>query len=192
MSIHKVPKTTTSRPAVIGTDGREAYPRFWVALYTRPKSEKKTALELTRHGIEIYAPLQVQMRQWSDRKKKIEVPVIPMIVFAFVDDSQLKEIQRHPLILKILTKPGDKTAARIPAEQIERLKLILGQTDVVVEFDPQAFEINDVVEITRGHFKGLKGEIHDCPDGVTELIVRIELLGGAKLKINKRDLIHIK
>lgn len=178
-------------PPVNGTDGREACRKFWVAVYTRPRSEKKVAKVLEASGVEVYLPIQTQIRKWSDRKKKIEVPVIPMVVFVKVNECQIANISQHSLVIKFISRPGENKAACIPEIQINNLKFILGQSDIPVEFDSDPYKINDSVEVIRGYFKGLKGEIHDCPDGTTDLIVRIDLLGGAKLKINKQDLIHI-
>lgn len=172
------------------TDGREARSKFWIAFYTKPRCEKKVAQELRKRDIEIYIPIQIQIHRWSDRKKKIEIPIIPMVVFAKVDECQMATISQHVHIIKFISYPGEKKAARIPETQINNLKFILGQSDTPVEFDYTPFKIDDTVEVIRGYFKGLKGEIHECSDGTTELIVRIDLLGGAKLKINKLDLIH--
>lgn len=75
-----------------GTDDREACSKFWIAAYTRPRSEKKVATELSKSGIETYVPIQKQLRIWSDRKNKIEMAVIPMIIFVRILKSQ--ELQR--------------------------------------------------------------------------------------------------
>ena len=47
----------------------------WYALYTQPRQEKKVVSRLEQLGIEVYCPLLIQVRQWSDRKKKVEVPL---------------------------------------------------------------------------------------------------------------------
>jgi hypothetical protein len=36
---------------------------------------EKVAEQLTKMGIECYCPLITQVRQWSDRKKKVVVPL---------------------------------------------------------------------------------------------------------------------
>ncbi len=48
------------------TGDREACSKFWIAAYTRPRSERKAAQELAKLGIETYVPVQKQMRLWSD------------------------------------------------------------------------------------------------------------------------------
>jgi transcription antitermination factor NusG len=69
----------------------------WLAVYTNSRSEKKVAQRLTDLGLEIYCPLKVEYRIWSDRKKKVEVPVFPSYVFV-----HLEEVDR----LKVLDTPG--------------------------------------------------------------------------------------
>jgi len=177
---------------VNGTDDREARPKFWIAAYTKPRSEKKTASELARLGIETYVATQFQIRQWSDRKKKVEIVVIPSVIFAYILEEQLNMVSFHRNILKVITKPGEKQAAKIPTEQIDKLKFILGQTDVPVLFDPSIFFVHDTVRVVRGPFVGLIGEIVCCNDGTLELIVQIDLLGGAKMTIDKTEIELIK
>lgn len=36
---------------------------------------------LTNLGVTAYCPLVTTVRQWSDRKKKIQVPIIPRVIF---------------------------------------------------------------------------------------------------------------
>ncbi len=93
---------------VNGTDDREARSKFWIAAYTRPRSERKLAQELSKLGIETYVPIQFQLRQWSDRKKKIDVMIIPMIVFAHITEADVATIRTRPHALRILTYPGQK------------------------------------------------------------------------------------
>lgn len=60
----------------------------WYVVYTKPKWEKKVAEQLRNKGIECYCPLITQVRQWSDRKKKVEVPLFNSYVFVQLPDSE--------------------------------------------------------------------------------------------------------
>ena len=46
----------------------------WYAVYTKPNLEKKVTSSLENKGIVVYCPLQKVERQWSDRKKILEIP----------------------------------------------------------------------------------------------------------------------
>ena len=48
--------------------------RKWFVLYTKPRTEIKVSQRLSVLGIENYLPTRVEVRKWSDRKKKIIVP----------------------------------------------------------------------------------------------------------------------
>jgi transcription antitermination factor NusG len=53
----------------------------WYIVHTKAKWERKVAQELNKLGIECYCPLITQERQWSDRKKKLIVPLFSGSVF---------------------------------------------------------------------------------------------------------------
>lgn len=172
---------------VNGTDDREARSKFWIALYTRPRSEKKVKAFLDKNGIEAYLPIQKQMRQWSDRKKQVDVVVIPMVIFVYASKGEICQIINHPLILKPFTFPGSKNIATIPADQIARLKFILGQSDYPVSFDSTEYKIKDKVHVVRGPLMGLTGEVINYDNTCLEIAVPVGLAGSARLKIEKTD-----
>lgn len=60
----------------------------WYVLITKPKSEKKVAEKLQERGIEVCCPVRVEVRQWSDRKKKVEVPLLPSMILVKLEDNQ--------------------------------------------------------------------------------------------------------
>ena len=64
----------------------------WFALYTKPRNEKKVAENLAALGIEVYCPLVTTIKQWSDRKKKVESPLIPSYVFVKIEEANRKEV----------------------------------------------------------------------------------------------------
>ena len=49
--------------------------RCWHALYVRSRAEKKVLAQLEDKGIQAYLPLIAQVKQWSDRRKKVEEPL---------------------------------------------------------------------------------------------------------------------
>ena len=57
----------------------------WFALYTRHRFEKKVAARLEDKGIESFLPLHTVLRQWSDRRKKVEEPLFNCYVFVHIN-----------------------------------------------------------------------------------------------------------
>lgn len=60
-------------------------------------TEKKVGERLSKLGIENYVLTQMEMHQWSDRKKKIERVVMPMVVFVHTDEHTEKQIRNYSL-----------------------------------------------------------------------------------------------
>lgn len=60
----------------------------WYVLYTKPRNEKKLAMLLEQKGNQVYCPLHETIRQWSDRKKKVQEPVFKSYVFVWLGDYE--------------------------------------------------------------------------------------------------------
>ena len=64
----------------------------WYVLHTKPRSEKKVEEQLLSLGINAYSPTRPEIRFWSDRKKRIEVPVLPSMVLVNIDDNEINKV----------------------------------------------------------------------------------------------------
>ena len=171
-----------------GTTDREAYPKRWIAVLVQMCTEKKVGERLTKLGIENYVPTQMEIHQWSDRKKKIERVVMPMVVFLHTDEHTEKQIRNYSYIYKVLSYPGHKNAAVIPDQQIEQLKFMLHHADTEVNVTDSLLKVGDEVEVIRGSLKGLKGNICYIEENKPMIGVYMNLLGYVCVMINKNDI----
>ena len=64
----------------------------WFALYTKPRTELKVSQRLSVLGIENYTPTRMEVRQWSDRKKKIVVPLLPSMVLVNLLEKNVNKV----------------------------------------------------------------------------------------------------
>jgi transcriptional antiterminator RfaH len=64
----------------------------WWVLYTNPRAEMKVAQQLERIGVEAYCPVRMEIRQRSDRKKKIWVPLLPSMVLVNIDEQEKNKV----------------------------------------------------------------------------------------------------
>ena len=169
------------------TTDREAHPKRWIAALVQMCTEKKVGERLTKLGVENYVPTQTEIRQWSDRKKKVERVVIPMVVFVRTDEKTERSLRMHFFIRKILTYPGQTAAAVIPDDQIDRLKFMLRQSDSPVEMMEQHLQVGDKVHIVRGALRGLEGEFYKNVDK-SMVAIHIEALGYACVSVSVEDI----
>ena len=180
-----------SKSVVSVTTDREAHPKRWIAALVQMCTEKKVGERLTKLGMENYVPTQTEIRQWSDRKKKVERVVIPMVVFVHTDEKTERSLRMQSFIRKILTYPGQTAAAVIPDDQIERLKFMLKQSDSPVEMMEPNLQIGDKVQILRGALKGLEGELCKCVPEKSMVAIRIDGLGYACVSVSVEDIERI-
>lgn len=63
----------------------------WYVLYTKPRSEKKTAKILEDRGITVYCPLVNSVKQWSDRKKAVAEPLFRSYIFVHLSNYRTEQ-----------------------------------------------------------------------------------------------------
>lgn len=145
----------------------------WYAVRTRSRAEKKVAERISPYG-EVYLPIQTQWRQWSDRKKKVEVPLIPSFVFIKVTERELLNTVREDGVVGVLRFLGKPAVVR--EEEIEVLKLLTQQGEGVQQINPIDLSKGDLVEVMRGSFAGMQATyIHH--QGKHKVIVTMEATG---------------
>jgi transcriptional antiterminator RfaH len=126
--------------------------RRWYVIYTRPKFEKKAFKSLTEKGILSYLPLKKTIRQWHDRKKKIEVPVFPNYIFVQINESEVPGVYSLPGFVRFVST--GRTPDVIPQKKMDMIKVLLNGE---FETSTEEFEARDCVQVLSGPFKDLKG-----------------------------------
>ena len=66
----------------------DAVRRQWLVAYVQSCLEKRTARRLAAMGIECYLPIQSEIHQWSDRRKRVDRLIIPMMIFVHVTPQE--------------------------------------------------------------------------------------------------------
>jgi len=130
--------------------------KHWYAVYTRPRAEKQVYLQLIETGINAFLPLYKTLRQWSDRKKWVEVPLFSSYVFVCIDASDYDRVLHTNGVVKYVCFEGK--AAAIPQDQIDNLKLIIN-SNADIEVTDRKLKPGQQVEVTHGTLKGLRGEL---------------------------------
>ena len=62
-------------------------PKKWYAVHTRARHEKAVAAQLRGRGVETYLPLVEEIHRWSDRRKRVQVPLFPGYAFIHACES---------------------------------------------------------------------------------------------------------
>jgi transcription antitermination factor NusG len=144
----------------------------WYALYTLPRWEKKIARKLDEKGFTVYCPLNVVLRQWSDRKKKVQEPLFKGYVFVQVEEQQKWEVKSIQGIMNYVYRNGKPGVIR--DEEIETIKRFLNHfTEIQVE--EYKLDVESKVRIKGGVLMNYQGTIIEVAGN--RAFVRIESMG---------------
>ena len=146
--------------------------RYWYAVYTKPRWEKKVASLLEAKGIEYYCPLNKVVKQWSDRKKIVLEPLFKSYVFVQVEEKEkwnLLNINGIVNYVHWLGKP-----AKIKDSEIETVKKFLNEFSGIEVVD-ETSAINSTVKIKHGVLMNYQGILMEVSGNKAS--VKIESMG---------------
>lgn len=128
----------------------------WYVLYTKPRNELKVAEGLTKIGVENYCPTVTEVKQWSDRRKKVTSPLFKSYVFVQLPASKREQVFDVPGVVRYLFWLGKP--ARVKDEEIEVIKKWLS-SDEVEDVEIDHLSPGDHITIASGKFQGQKAVI---------------------------------
>jgi len=130
----------------------------WLAIYTRPRWEKKVDALLKEKGIESYCPLNKVKRKWSDRIKTIEEPLFKSYVFVKVDEPSRTTVRMTNGVINFVYWNGKP--AVIKEREISIIKRFLDEHENV-EVQSMDVSLNQRVKITGGPLMDQEGSVID-------------------------------
>ncbi len=137
--------------------------KIWRAIYVNSRSEKKVAVYLSEKGIESYVPLIKTVRQWSDRKKVVELPLLSGYAFVRVSAADHDRVLFTPGVVAYVRSEGKP--AEIRDEEIERLRqLVKLGYHIEARTGTDHFSKGDRVKIAAGPLQGMEGLVSDRGD----------------------------
>ena len=158
----------------------------WYAAYTKSRSEKMVLKRLLDNGFEAYLPIQRKRRQWSDRLKWVEEPLIRSYIFIRVNESDYYNAINTPGLVCYVTFEGK--AAPIPDRQIELLKMLLNE-GADMEVSNERFSPGQKIIVVSGTLVGMQGEMVEYR-GRKKVLVRLGSTGTNLLVTVNLDLIE--
>lgn len=146
----------------------------WLAIYTKPRWEKKVDSVLKKKDIECWCPLQKIQKQWSDRKKIVEEPLFKSYVFVKVADNERSKVLMTDGVLNYVYHVGKPAVIR--DEEIEVIKKYLSEKDASISVQSiESFNENEVVKVNHGIFMDSIGTV--LRGGKRKVFVKLESLG---------------
>ena len=120
----------------------EGNAKKWFVLCTKPRNELKVTERLTRIGVEVYTPTKVEVRQWSDRKKKVTIPLLPSMVLVQLLEKEVDMVFDVPGAVRFLFEHGKR--ASVSNEEVLAMKSYL---QMLVEKESKTLAVGDLVKV---------------------------------------------
>jgi transcription antitermination factor NusG len=144
----------------------------WYALHTRVRHEKSVERRLRDRGMEVFLPITLEVHRWSDRKKRVEVPLFSCYVFvrcalSAEDRTRVYQVQSvHGFV-------GVRGASLpIPDEQIESIQKVLTQS---AGRSHPFLKVGQRIRIRGGAMDGVEG-VFLSENGDHSLIISVDAI----------------
>ena len=98
----------------------------WFVIYTKPRTEIKVSKRLSVLGIDNYTPTRIEVRQWSDRKKKIAVPLLSSMVLVNIHEKEVNKVFEVVGVVRYLFE--NQKRAEVSNEEVFAMKYYLENT----------------------------------------------------------------
>jgi len=144
----------------------------WLAIYTRPRWEKKVNQLLTEKGLESYCPLNKVRRKWSDRYKVVEEPLFKSYVFVKVSDEDRSNVRMTTGAINFVYWDGKP--AVVKEKEITAIQRFLNEYENV-EARPVKLKMHQRVRVTNGTLMDHEGKVVDLQHKTAK--VAIDSLG---------------
>lgn len=150
--------------------------KHWHALYVRSRSERKVLTQLEDMGVEAYLPLITRIKQWSDRRKKVEEPLFRSYIFVHSSLRQYYDILSVYGVVRFVT--FEHKAVVVPDNQIIAIKKYIDDPldDEQAARKNDDLQVGQKVRITNGPLQGLMGKLVSI-NSKRRLVVYIESVG---------------
>jgi transcription antitermination factor NusG len=157
----------------------------WYALHTRARHERTVEQRLRDQGMETFVPTTMEVHRWSDRKKKVEVPLFSCYVFVrcALSEEDRTRVYRVESVHGFVGSRG--SSLPIPDHEIESIQKVLAQTAPWRSYP--FLKVGQRVRIRGGAMDGVEG-VFLSENGDHSLIVSIDAIQRSMaVRINGYD-----
>ena len=153
----------------------------WYVVYTKPKWEKKVAERLNEIGVVAYCPLVAKERQWSDRKKVVNVPLFNSYIFVQIEEQERNRVFEIPGAARYLFWLGKP--AMVKDSEIETIQNWLS-APATYEVSLDEWKKGDKIVLESGPFVSQSAIIQEVKQN--HYIMILESL-GCVLRVDKKE-----
>lgn len=158
---------------------------YWFSARTKKDQEFSVRNALEKLGIEYFLPTQFVIRQLKYRRRRVEVPVIKNLIFVRTTKDRAWSITKDDHVpLYYMKDLYTHTLLIVPNKQMEDFKFVMDLAPENVTFDDLPLTIGTKVQVVKGEFCGIEGELSSLANR-TYVVIRIHGVLSASVKVPK-------
>jgi transcription antitermination factor NusG len=147
---------------------------LWYAAYTRANHERRVAQQLAERGVENFFPQYESVRNWKDRKVRLQMALFPGYVFVHLALQNRLQVLQVPGVACLVGFAGRPVA--VPEEEFGRIR---GFLKLGVRVEPHPYLKSGArVRVRRGPLEGMHGIVVHRKNR-SRLVISIELIQRA-------------
>lgn len=158
----------------------------WYAFRTRARHEKRATQQLREAGVQTFLPLAHQIREWSDRRKVVEMPLFPGYGFVrinYLSPDRVRVLSVHGIV-SFVGPNGSGTP--VPDQQIEDLRSVIHHK---MPCQPHPYvAIGRRVRIRGGALDGVEGVLTEQREDRSLVISLDSIQRAVSIRIEGYDL----
>jgi transcription antitermination factor NusG len=142
-------------------------------------------------GFEVphFLPLATELRQWTDRKQRVEVPLFPGYIFVRIDPNSHMRLQALRPSGAVNFVASSQGPLPIPDDEIETLRLALS-SGLPCSSRP-LLQQGDRVRVVRGPLTGIEG-IFLRANQQRRLVISIEMIQrSVAVTLGEQDVVTV-
>ena len=143
----------------------------WFAVTVKPQHERAVQEAFQQKGFESFSPSYCAAHRWSDRVKRIQLPLFPGYVFCRFERTARASVMRTVGVRSIVSFGAEPVS--VPEEEIQRIRLMVSSKAAL---EPWPFlKIGQRIRVHYGPLAGLEGILAEAQNGC-RVVVGIDLL----------------
>lgn len=151
-----------------------SFQQFWYAAYTHANHERRVAQQLAERGVENFLPQYESVRNWKDRKVRLQMPLFPGYVFVHLALQNRLQVLQVPGVACLVGFAGRPVA--VPEEEFGKIREFLSRG---VRAEPHPYlKSGTRVRVRSGPLEGTQGIVVRRKNS-SRLVISIELIQRA-------------
>ena len=137
-----------------------------------------------------YVPVQRELREQPSTGRRVWIDKVLCRGYLFIQSTprvryqiacRAKFIHFFMMDRARMTPEGRNDFARIPPHQMLNFQRMVGDAETPITIDPSLLHAGSKVRVKSGRFEGVEGILDRDPNGSSQLAIRVDFLGYAKM-----------